>query len=450
MGLGAAGSSGLASAADAASDRGVERLLPGPDDGYFFSARNPVANQDQKALEAMAATLYARPDVKAAILRTKASFAVVTDKVDSPETMGLLDAYARSFAFRSIQLAVNSDADHPRIMRIHTPAARWLGNETPESRWGQENPDNIYRIIPVASGARYRIRGQRQENPSKHVSYVLVADTNTSVTLGLIEQDQMEIAADGSFEITLDDTPARGRPNHIQLTPEALYVFIRDTMSDWGQTPNALRVERLAPPARRPLAEDELAQRAARVMQMGVAPAYYWSRLVRNGPMGQLATPSLTGANGGLLTQLSSHGWFDLKDGETAVITVDPLAASYQSIVLYDFWGRSLEYRDRLTSYNNGQMAADADGSFSFVIAHRDPGVHNWLDPMELHEFALGYRWQGLPKTIDKPPTLTVRIVPEAELQAALREGVRGISPAERTAQMSRRQQDFDRRYIET
>ena len=260
----------------------------------------------------------------------------------------------------------------------------------------------------------------------------------------------MEVAADGSFEITLDNSPAQGRANHIQLMPEALYVFIRDTMSDWRQTPNALRVERLDPPARGPLTEDELAYRATRVMQMGVAPAFYWNRLVRNAPMAELASPSLTGANGGLLTQLSSHGWFNLEEGKAAVITVAPLASSYQSIVLYDLWGRSLEYRDHLTCYNNAQMAADANGFFSFVITRRDPGVHNWLDPMDLHQFSTGYRWQGLPKTIDKPPTLIARVVPEVELQSALPEGMRRITPAERAAQLQRRQQEYDRRTIET
>jgi hypothetical protein len=50
-------------------------------------------------------------------------------------------------------------------------------------------------------------------------------------------------------------------------------------MSDWKQTPDALRVERLNAPAREPLTIDELALRAARIMHNGVAPDYYWIRL---------------------------------------------------------------------------------------------------------------------------------------------------------------------------
>lgn len=447
MAVGAIGS-GIATAPALA--RIDATALPGPDDGYFFSASNPVANRDQQVLEATACRLFARPDIQAAVGRAGKSFAVVTDQVESAEVMAQLPAYARSFAFRSIQLAVNSDPDYPRVMRVYTPAAHWLGNDVPESRWGQENPDNIYRIIPVAHGSRYVIRGRKLDNPSRNVSYVLVGDTNTSVTLGLVEQDTMMVAADGSFEITLDDTPAAGRSNHLQLHPDALYVFVRDTMSDWRQAPNALRVERLDTPGRAPLSDDELAARAMKVMNNGVAAAFYWNRLVRNAPMGHLATPLLTGGNGGLLTQLSSHGWFDLADGQAAIVTVHPLDSAYQSIVLYDFWGRSLEYRDRQTCYNNAMMEPDADGRFSFVIARRDPGVYNWLDPMGLHEFAVGYRWQGLPKSIAKPPRLRVKLVAEAELAAALPSGIRKVSPFERAAQRARRQQEYDRRYIES
>jgi hypothetical protein len=362
----------------------------------------------------------------------------------------MFPAYIESYAFRSIQLAVNSDANYPRIYRVYSPAANFLGNRVPESRWGQENPDNLYRIIPIAYGGHYVVRGQRKPNPPSDVSYTLVADTNTSITVGLLGQSDISTQPDGSFEITLDENPANGRKNHIQVTPDAQYLFIRDSLGDWQQTPNALRVERLNAPTCEPLSMDELAARAAKVMRDGVMPAYYWCRLVLNGPSGTMKQPHGTGPSGGLLTQISSSGWFALKNGEAVVISSNPIEAKYCSIVLYDIWGRSLEYRDHLTSLNSTQMQADTDGNFSFVIAPSDPGVHNWLDTLGLHEFSVGLRWQGISPTVKQPPHIETRVVDAKELPGTMSPAIRKVSSDQRAAQIRQRQETYDRRFAET
>jgi hypothetical protein len=418
-----------------------------PDD-YFLSARNPIANADQRYLDALAVELLARPDIQKAKQLTSDAFARVTSGTVSKEVWGMLPSYVDSYCFRSIQIAVNSDADHPRVYRVYSPAAKWLGNDVPESRWGQENPDNCYRIIPIGHGGRYVVHGQRQPRPPSDVSYVLVADTNTSITVGLLGQSDLEVAADGSFQITLDEMPANGRRNHIQVTPDAQYLFIRDTLGDWRQTPNALRVERINPPTRGPLSKDELAARAARVMHVGVAPAYYWARLVLNVPVGTLVQPHGTGPSGGLLTQISAPGWFALKDGEAAIVTFSDVLSAYRSIVLYDIWGRTLEYRDHLTSMNNTMMVPDDDGRFSFVIAATDPGVHNWLDTMGLHEVAVGLRWQGIFENAKNPPHVETRVAAMPDLKTLLPVGIRTITREQRAKQLLERQQTYDMRFV--
>jgi len=418
-------------------------------DEYFLSEQNPIATADQRLLDKMAIELMSRPDIEQAKKRTLGAFALVTDKTVSDEVMAMLPDYVESFCFRSIQLAVNSDANYPRIYRIYSPAANFLGNDVPESRWGSENPDNLYRIIPIAHGGRYVLRGKRQANPPSDVSYVLVADTNTSITIGLLGQSDLEVAADGSFEITLDETPANGRKNHIQTTPQAQYLFIRDSLSDWLQTPNALRIERLNPPSAPPVTMDELAARAALVMQLGVAPAYYWNRLILNAPGQTMSQPKGTGPSGGLLTQQTSHGWLVLNEGQSAIMNFTQIEAAYTSIVLYDMWGRSLEYRDHLTSLNNTQMKPDADGSFSFVIAAEDPGVHNWLDTMGLNELNAGIRWQGISPSVTEPPRVSVAVIGSGELSRSMPDGIERVTQAQRAAQIARRQQEYDRRFTE-
>ncbi|MEZ5734194.1 MAG: DUF1214 domain-containing protein [Novosphingobium sp.] len=445
IGAGALGM-GMATQADARQ--------PGSDavtsDTYFFSSRNPVANRDQRDLEALAIELFARPDVQEARKRTAAEFARVTSNTVSPEVWAMFDDWIASYCFRSILMAVNSDANFPKVLRVYNPAGKWMGNDVPESRWGAENPDNCYRIIPMEYGGRYVVHGQMQDNPPSHSSYVLVADTNTSVTEGLLELQDMDVAADGSFTITLDETPANGRRNHIQLTPWARYLFNRDAMGDWMQTPHALRVERLNAPARNPLTLDELADRASRVMHDGVAQMYYWQRLIYNVPENEMKPPSLTGPSGGLLTQLSCAGRFKLADDEAFVVTTDPVDAAYFSLVCYDMWARSLEYRDHQTSLNNAMMAPDADGRFTFVLAATDPGVHNWLDTMGLHEFHAGFRWQGIAPSERKAPAVITKLVKISELAGALPDGVSMVTASQRAKQMLERQRAYDRRFVDS
>jgi len=437
---------GMARQAEA-RESGVTTELSDP---YFFSARNPVANRDQRDLEALAIELLARPDVQEAQKRTAAEFARVTSNTVSPEVWAMFDDWIASYCFRSILMAVNSDANFPKVLRVYNPAGKWMGNDVPESRWGAENPDNCYRIIPMEYGGRYVVHGQMQDNPPSHSSYVLVADTNTSVTEGLLELQDMDVAPDGSFTITLDETPADGRKNHIQLTPWARYLFNRDAMGDWMQTPHALRVERLNPPARGPLTKDELADRASRVMHDGSAQMYYWQRLIYNVPENTMKPPSLTGPSGGLLTQLSCAGRFWIGDDEAFVITTDPVDATYFSIVGYDMWGRTLEYRDHQTSLNNAMMAPDIDGRFTFVISGRDPGVHNWLDTMGLHELHAGFRWQGIAPTQTKTPAVDAQLVKFSELDAVLPRGVSSVTAKQRAKQLLDRQRAYDRRFIDS
>ena len=47
------------------------------------------------------------------------------------------------------------------------------------------------------------------------------------------------------------------------------------------------------------------------------------------------------------------------------------------------------------------------DGSVRFVIAHRDPGVPNWLDTAGHQRGTVGVRWVG-PDVVDVLPTTSV------------------------------------------
>jgi len=346
-----------------------------------------------------------------------------------------------------VMVAANTDANYPRVLRVYAEGTEWFGHKVPGAKWGGDNPDNAYRIIPMAAWGQYEISGQRQVEPSTYVSFQLVGNSTTSLTLASLEQSDMDVGADGSYTITLDGALADGRRNHLTIPEGTLYLFIRDSMGDWEQQqPDALRVRRIDPPTRGPLGEDELAATAIRNILSDVFYAYYAQRLFFNAPQ-MMTRPEGAGSVGGLVSQQGSLGHFTLCKDEAVIITANAAGATYRDIVLHDLWLRSLPNRDNQISLTNAQMAPDADGRFTYVIAIADPGVHNWLDTCGLHDVLVLHRWQGFPDPSGGQPTIESRKVRLAELDDALPAGVVRIGAEERRQQIARRQAAYDRRF---
>jgi hypothetical protein len=281
------------------------------------------------------------------------------------------------------------------------------------------------------------------------VSYQLRGDTPAILGATLGERD-MDIDPDGSFVITLDETARSGRKNHLQLTPGIQVLGVRDSMSDWNQTPNALRIERTNPPSRPALSDDEVAERAVYKIKTSVYFAYWAIRVVMNAPSNTIYPPLSGASYAGLPTQVSAAGNFKLGADEAVIVTATAAGAAYRSIVLYDTWNRSLDYGDHQSHLNSGFMKPDIDGKFTFVIAGQDPAVHNWLDTQGFSEFLVGHRWQGLPRAGSERPEISVRLVKFAELTGSLPDGVATVTPEQRAAQLQLRRALFSRRFIDT
>lgn len=421
------------------------------DDDYFLSAENPIANVEQRELEDTAIRLMARPEV----MEARATAAYLWRQVmehPAGAQMSRFEPMMDEYTFNYGLKAANSDANYPKVLRIMQPAASWFGRDVPGSRWGGDSPDYTYRVIPIAHDARYEVRGRQMGDAAVTVAYTLVANTATSVTLGSLESRDVQMDDSGAFVITIDGRTADGRPNHIQSQPGAYFLFIRDAIGDWlTETPNALRVRRLDPPDRAPLTDEELAHRAARHMVDDVYLVYWFSRLGYGQPPNILRPPRASGGLGGLVSQWGSQGNIRLADDEALVMTGNSAGAAFRNVVLHDVFFLTIDYWKRQTSLNTSQMAADADGQFTYVVAHQDPGVHNWLDTGGLDELLAVHRWQALPRDeAHEAPTLRCRTVKVKNLEQALPAGVQRISPAGRQEQIARRLAGFRRRFIES
>jgi hypothetical protein len=99
---------------------------------------------------------------------------------------------------------------------------------------------------------------------------------------------------------------------------------------------------------------------------------------------------------------------YELRDGEALLIEVEvPVTPAYSGIHLANLWGESHDYANRVTSLNGFQSEASADGRLRYVVAHRDPGVPNWLDTGGRSEGYALIRWV-LPATLPPNPDCEV------------------------------------------
>ena len=365
--------------------------------------------------------------------------------------MDRFDGMLEEFVFNFVLRAVNSDGAYPKVLRHMQPAHRWFGRDIPGSRWGGDSPDFVYRSIPIDHSGRYEILGWPTCDQPPSVTYTLMANMPSLRTFAILDSGQMAVEPDGAFRITVDGSPADGRPNHIQSQPGEAHLLVRDALGDWlTQSPNALRVSRLNGADRDPRSEDQLAEEAARQMLESLYYVYYCTRSGNGQSPNELRAPQSSGLFGGMATQWGAKSNIVLEADEALLVTANTAGARFRNTSLCDLFFRTLDYWSRTCTLNYSQMAADEDGRITYVVAHQDPGVHNWLDTGGLRQTIYGHRWQSFETGgPSETPTLTTHLVKLDDLERALPPGVRRIDAIGRRDQLAQRREGFARRFID-
>jgi hypothetical protein len=103
-----------------------------------------------------------------------------------------------------------------------------------------------------------------------------------------------------------------------------------------------------------------------------------------------------------------------------------------------------MDYLYRPVSYTPSRTKIDADGRVRLVMAHCDPGVHNWLDTQGFRCGNLTYRHM----LEGEPAALNTGVLKHDDVLAALPADTAMVSPAERTAAMWVRFHGIRRRYV--
>jgi hypothetical protein len=405
------------------------------------SLGSPLATANQRDAEKLALRLIEAPRVRAA--RETARALLLADPVAQTLDGRLgLDRALDQWVLALVMRIVNADPWRPAVVwNVYNPPRHWFGHTYLGAAVAIDNPDNSNREIPIDGASSYEIRG-RFGDPATQFTAEIVTDFDGYAGLGrtLAALTTQQIVADetGQFTLTVDAKPAGGRANHLQSAPGRQFVFTRDSMADWRQVPATLSVERTGgPPAPALRTESQIIEDIVASMPVWVR---FWCGF-KDDFLGCPAPNKLIGPNGrpggwGFL----AGGRFRLADDEVLVVTTTGAGANYTGFQVSDPWTLSPDPVTRLASLNKSQALPNANGNTVYVLSARDPGVHNWIDTVGLHEGWMLLRWQGVPPTADPAQFIrSVRTVRLDQLDSALPPGTPLADLRSRSAQINSR-----------
>ena len=315
------------------------------------------------------------------------------------------------------------DPAAPRFHRIVGPDRKVLG----------DNPDAVYFDAPVSADHAYRVTGE-----TKGAAYVSITveageawGSMDNQVVGVLNDESFDIDADGRFEILLGGEP-RER-NWLALPERSGSISTRHYFEEPAYAaadPDKVPVMRIevvdadgnpaaAPPPRPSDASVAAGIRrvAAFVRELTVdrpppcqAEPRSWISRVPN-----VFPPPDRPGDLGLAAFDAAYAMapFVLGPDEALVIRARWPQCRYGNLCLWNRHLQTFDYASRPVSLNRAQTVADADGRFTAVIAHADPGVPNWLDT-EGRPFGIVY-WRFMLPTGDIE-TAQAEVVPLSDV----------------------------------
>lgn len=410
--------------------------------------------------------------------------------------------YLMGFVHHGVERAFHEDPLHPQFRN----ALSIINRST------IDNPDAVYFYAPIDGRRSYLLRGEMGDSrhwrgePAtalgrKAPHYLIFEATcgqlagdsgelaelrpGVKARTGSMDCSTIEINADGSFEVLLaPERPAGHSGNFIatmkrgaahrgageaQHERYADYISGRQLFYDWDRE-DAIHFEMTPLDAVEQVTPHTPERVAAELRRMGSivrGQMHFWNAFwtITMGTYGErpatapgMAFPrngfnrvnAASGATGGgMSTNLYAGGVWELGPDEALVIENRVrVAPNYIGFQLGNLWGESLEYGNRVTSLNGWQSRVDTDDVIRLVVAHRDPGVPNWLDTTGLEQGFLSARWaHSQTPSPDQWPDITARKVAFASIREHLPADTPLVSEAERQRQIAVRERHVRKRY---
>lgn len=270
------------------------------------------------------------------------------------------------------------------------------------TKLGADNPDNYYQTAALDGNYEYKIFGQR--NTIAYLSFGTQSgnygEGRGLPSTGYIESDEIEMDADGKFELTLSSKPQPR--NWLPMTAETGTLVVRQTFLDRAtEIPADLRIERIncLDHERRPnpLTPKRLDDGLKKVGELVTGAPLLFSKWARDFQKHTNTLPmfdsEVSRAAGGDSNIIYYHSHWAIAKDEALLIEVTPPECEYWNFQLSNYWMESLDYRHHRIHTNKYLAHYRDDGSVRLIIAHEDPILPNWIETTGHYSGTMCFRW---------------------------------------------------------
>jgi len=396
---------------------------------------------------------------------------------DGPDDRALYDAWA-SFCDRLKAAGAGVFKDHNPASALHrADALRFLTQnlgqaydlalETRDTRYpaihtfcnptrklGGDCADFVYQQAWIDGHSTYRISGNRGTAPFFNITVQgprpdapgVLHEPFGDVPEANLTGDQLHTEPDGAFELYVGRS--RRKPNWLPTTAGSRKLFIRQGFDRWDEQPARLQIERVDMTSPKPLPTPQ-----------SMIEAIDWAAEFLTGVMSDW--PEFPFTYGGVDGRTPNHfpavdsTGPDQKRGRAAVNMHWQLAPDEALVIEFEahdgLWMftnmgvffNSMDYLYRPVSYTPSRTAVDNDGKVRLILAHQDPGYHNWLDTQGFERGNVTYRHM----LAGEPAALHVELVKHCRLAGVLPPETRTVTEAERAEALWARFHGIRRRY---
>jgi hypothetical protein len=360
------------------------------------------------------------------------------DWMDKPSARDAVHYYLLEVQATAFNVAIGPRRDYPllSLQLTYAPVIYTLSNHS---------ADFNLRFGLVDGSRTYRLWGKRKGSLFVDIQMINVLwGTSGARKLGNYDVDKF-IDADGNFEFILSADPQPG--NWIKLdrdSPDNL-ILLREAFDDWEKPRTEINIQRIEDgrPGRISMSEDEIIRRLKLASDYIKFYAWDWSAELTNRMLAEVGPnrfhPGIfaNDQGAGNNPQAAYPGAvYELGDAEAIVVEADIPPARYWNVQLSTPMWQVLDFTYFHVSLNNHQAHIDDDGRFRAIISKKDPGILNWLDPVDNPFGTVFFRIYGADRNVEPEISFVGSLADALERLPA---GTRKVTSGQRGEIMKRR-----------
>ena len=266
-------------------------------------------------------------------------------------------------------------------------------------KMGADNPDNYYLNAQIDGNNDYVIWGNRNNIFyfgvfSQNGNY---ATTGGLAPCGMIDDKELIIEEDGSFEITVSKVK-KGK-NWLKIEKDSSLIMIRQTyLNRKDEIPVDVEIKAVNGPSKPEILSALKLDNDLKTAGMFVGGASLlfskWAKgFQKKTNELPLFDPEVSNAAGGDRDITYYHSHWKLNQDECLIIEVTPPICSSWNFQLNNYWMESLDYRYNNICISKGNAVTEKDGTIRVIVAHKNPQLPNWIETAGHTEGTMCWRW---------------------------------------------------------